>query len=178
MKRLFTVLAVSILMTVFAPVVRAEAPQPPPDNSSAELQRIKSLAGRWVTTTAMFGGKPQRMYTEYRVTSGGSAVVERIFPGTPQEMLSVYYDDDNGKLAMTHYCIMRNRPNLKLVSSSPDAITMDIAKIDGMKSKNEPAMGGVTIRFKDANHIETTCKGNGKGNAADQPMTMEYTRVR
>lgn len=149
----------------------------PSDNSSPELQRIKGLAGRWTTMTSMFGKKNQRMFTEYQVTAGGSAVLERIFPGTPEEMISVYYDDDHGKLAMTHYCIMRNRPTLKLVrSSSPDTIKMNVAKISGFKSKKEPSMGGVAIHFKDKNHIQQTCSGTGKEHP--EPMTLDYTRVR
>ena len=48
--------------------------------------------------------------------------MERIFPGTPQEMISVYYDDDKGRLAMTHYCMMRNRPTFKLVKSEGDTL--------------------------------------------------------
>lgn len=148
----------------------------PADHSSPELERIKSLAGRWSTTTDMFGGKPQRLFTEYAVTAGGSAVVERIFVGTPQEMVSVYYDDSRGKLAMTHYCIMRNRPTLKLAGSTDDSITLAVAKIDGARSKKEPAMGDITIRFKDKNHLEQTCRGSGTDKTP--PMTMEYTRVR
>lgn len=177
MKQTFKILLTALALTMtLSPVARADHPQPPADNSSAELNRIKSLAGRWTTTTSMFGKKNQRVYTEYQVTAGGSAVLERIFPGTPQEMISVYYDDDKGRLAMTHYCIMRNRPTLKLAKSDADTITMDVAKISGPKPKDGPSMGGVSIRFKDKNHIETTCSGKGKG--AGEPMTMVYTRIR
>ena len=182
MKQIFRiVLATWVLILVMSPVTRADDhPQPPPDKSSAELNRIKGLAGRWTTVTSMFGKKNQRMYTEYKVTAGGSAVLERIFPGTPQEMVSVYYDDDHGKLAMTHYCIMRNRPTLKLASSNSDTITMDVASISGLKSKKDPSMGGLALHFKDKNHIEQTCHANGKpesGKGKEKPMTMEYTRV-
>src|SRR3989338_5074087 len=123
MQRTFKILFISLLlMMALSSASRAGGDmQLPPDNSSAELARIKSLAGRWTGVTSMFGKPDQRVYVEYEVTSGGSAVLERIFPGTPEEMISVYYDDNKGKLAMTHYCILRNRPTLKLVrSNSPD----------------------------------------------------------
>lgn len=177
MKPIFKILLTTwVFMLVLSPALRAGGDhEVPPDNSSAELNRIKSLAGRWTTTTSMFGKKNQRMYTEYEVTAGGSAVLERIFPGTPQEMISVYYDDKHGKLAMTHYCIMRNRPTLKLAKSTEDTLTMDVTKVEGVKSKKDPSMGAVTIRFKDKNHIEQTCSSNDKGK--EKPMTMEYTRV-
>lgn len=150
----------------------------PPDNSSPELQQIKNLAGRWSTVTSMFGKKNQRMFTEYQVTAGGSAVLERIFPGTPYEMVSVYYDDDHGKLAMTHYCIMRNRPTLKLAHSTADTITLHLDKISGAKSKKDESMGDLEITFRDKNHMAQTCDGQGKGKNKTAPMTMEFTRVR
>jgi hypothetical protein len=179
MKTIFKVLVVSWVFAVaFSPVAGAEEMQIPPDSSSAELERIKSLAGRWTSTTSMFGKPNERVYTEFEVTAGGSAVLERIFPGTPNEMVSVYYDDDKGKLAMTHYCIMRNRPTLKLVSSDADTITMDVVKVDGLKSKNDPSMGAITLQFKDKNHFTSTCRGRGKDSEKQEPMTMEYTRVR
>ena len=37
---------------------------------------------------------------DIQVTSGGSALVEKLSPGTPHEMVSVYHDKD-GELAMT-----------------------------------------------------------------------------
>lgn len=154
----------------------AETSYMPADTTSPELARLKSLAGKWTTTTSMFGKQNQRVYTEYQVTAGGSAVLERIFPGTPEEMMSVYYDDKNGKLAMTHYCIMRNRPQLALAGSDADSMTLDVERIDGLRSKKDPTMGAMTIRFLDKDRIETTCRGNEKGKQA--PMTMTYTRVR
>ena len=181
MKHIFKILLAAWVFTIaLTPAVRADdmPHQPPPDNSSAELNRIKALAGRWSSTTSMFGKPNERVYTEYEVTAGGSAVLERIFPGTPQEMVSVYYDDNKGKLAMTHYCIMRNRPTLKLEKSSEDTITMDVAKVEGLKSKKDPSMGAMTIHFKDKNHFESTCQSRGKDAEKQPPMTMEFTRVR
>lgn len=179
-KTLKLVIAVWILTVALSSAVRADDQphQPPPDNSSAELNRIKELAGRWSSTTSMFGKPNEKVYTEYEVTAGGSAVLERIFPGTPQEMVSVYYDDDKGKLAMTHYCIMRNRPILKLASSSEDTIKMDVAKVEGLKSKDDRSMGATTLNFKDKDHFSSTCSGRGKGAEKEAPMTMEFTRVK
>jgi hypothetical protein len=179
MKRFSKILfAAFIFSLALAPALRAETPpQPPPDQSSAELNRIKALAGRWSTTTSMFGKPNEKAFTEFEVTAGGSAVLQKIFPGTPQEMVSVFYDDDQGKLAMTHYCIMRNRPTLTLKESKGDTFTMDVTKVEGLKSKDDPSMGAITIRFKDKDHFETTCQGRGAGHEKDKPMTMEYTRV-
>lgn len=173
MKQTIKGLMVAVFFILSAGAGAEEMPLPS-DTSSPELQRIKSLAGRWVTESSMFG-KKEKLYTEYEVTANGSAVLERIFPGTPNEMLSVYYDDDKGKLAMTHYCIMRNRPTLKLVNSSPDTIKMDIKKIEG-KTRKDSSMGGVAIHFKDKNHIVQTCSSKDKGK--EMPMSMEWTRVR
>jgi len=154
-----------------------KAPEPPPNVSSPELNRIKSLAGRWSSTTSMFGKKDEQVFTEYSVTAGGSAVLERIFPGTPNEMVSVYYDDDKGKLAMTHYCIMRNRPHFKLAKSDKDEIKMDVTKIEGLKSKHDPSMGAITLHFDDKDHFTSTCAGKGKSEGDQGPMAMRYTRV-
>lgn len=173
-------LLIAFVLTIgLSPLVHAgePMPKPPVDTSSAELNRIKSLAGRWMTTTSEFGTPNQKVYVDFEVTAGGSAVVEKIFPGTPMEMLSVFYDDDHGKLAMTHYCIMRNRPTLKLVSIDGDTLTMDIAKVEGLKSKDESSMGKMSMQFKDSDHFASTCEGRGPGQAKKPPMTMEFTRV-
>lgn len=178
---LFTLILVFSLMTQVvgcaANVEKAKPMEVQTDNSSRELQLIKSLAGRWTSTTSMFGKENEKVFTEYSITAGGSAVLERIFPGTPQEMVSVYYDDDNGKLAMTHYCMLRNRPYFKLEKSGPDEIKMDVIKIEGNTSKDTPSMGAMTIKFEDNNHFISTCEGEGKEKGKKEAHSMRYTRV-
>ncbi len=180
MKYPFKTLMVACLLALtFSMVAQADdTHQIPPDTSSAELQKIKSLEGRWSSVTSMFGKENEKVFTEYQVTAGGSAVLEKIFPGTPQEMISVYYDDENGKLTMTHYCIMRNRPTLKLASATSDTLKLDVKKVEGLKSKKDPSMGGAEMHFKDKDHFETTCKGSGKDKENEAPMTMEWARVK
>lgn len=71
---------------------------------------IKKLQGEW-RGPAMQKGMPPS-HSIYKVTAGGSAVQESIFPGTKMEMLSVYHMD-HGSLLMTHYCALGNQPRMK-----------------------------------------------------------------
>ena len=47
----------------------------------------------------------------FRVTAGGSAVEETVFPGTEQEMVTLYFVRD-GRLQLTHYCMAGNQPHM------------------------------------------------------------------
>lgn len=87
------------------------APKPSPVEARAVLERLKSLAGTWVfrdVPEGLEGGK-----VIYRITAGGSAVVEEQFAGADHEMVSVYHLDGDD-LLMTHYCAAGNQPRLKL----------------------------------------------------------------
>ena len=69
---LYLMALVSIFAVSFASADRVDeksAHQPPPDVSSAELNRIKALAGKWTSTTSMFGKKDEKVFTEYTVTA-------------------------------------------------------------------------------------------------------------
>lgn len=177
MKPILKIMMIAWILAFTLPAVSNAADMKmPPIKSSPELERIKSLAGRWSMVTSMFGKKNQRLFTEFKVTADGSAVLERIFPGTPYEMVSMYYDNDQGKLTMTHYCILHNRPTLTLASSTEDTITLRVTKVSGAKSKKGQSMGDIKFTFKDKNHLEEKC--GHKGKEKPQPMTTEYTRVR
>lgn len=94
---------------------------------SPELQRIKELAGKWHGTTfrASEGTNPAEM--TYTVTGRGSAVVEVMFPGKPNEMTTVYHDDINGHLVAEHYCTAMNQPRLRMVESDEGHIKLVFA---------------------------------------------------
>src|SRR5438552_9127359 len=91
-----------------------------PHQSSSEFERMKGLVGTWKGKTDM-GQGPMEFTVEYRLVSGGSAVEERIFAGTPKEMVTMYYDR-NGKLSLTHYCMLGNRPGMVFKSADAKAI--------------------------------------------------------
>jgi hypothetical protein len=105
--------SVSILIAALTAIFSANAGEPAkPYVGSAEFQKLKSLAGTWQGSTDM-GQGPMPITVQYRVTSGGSAVEERLFADTPMEMVTIYHDKD-GQLALTHYCSLCNRPSMTL----------------------------------------------------------------
>ena len=112
---------------------------------SADFERMKSLVGTWKGTTDM-GQGPMEITVEYRLVSGGSAIEERIFAGTPKEMVTMYHDQ-GGKLALTHYCMLANRPGMVTRSSDKNTIAFDFDPSCGLNSKSETHMHSLTITF-------------------------------
>lgn len=145
---------------------------PPPYVGSAELQKMKSLVGKWE------GPSPDMPYgkiiLDYKVTSNGSAVVETILPGTPMEMISVYHDNKDGKLAMTHYCAMANAPEMVLQNPGEEKMILALNP-DSIKA-GEPHMHHLEITLKDATQMEQTwqCQPDGK---TTKEQTSILTRV-
>src|SRR5438105_1544223 len=95
-----------VLLTFTAGAWGEEKPaaKAPAAATNAGLERIKKLAGTWVMADK--DGKPtDTVVSVIKVTAGGSAVQETIFPGQPQEMVSVYHTD-GPDLVMTHYCML------------------------------------------------------------------------
>ena len=129
----------------------AGEPSHPPYSGSKEFQRMKELVGVWEGTSNM-SKEGEKVRIEYRLSSGGSSVVETLFPGTADEMISVYYDIE-GKLTMTHYCALRNQPRMEIQNSDTQNLHfmyVDGSNIDPMKDAH---MHSLTISFVDKDHI-------------------------
>ena len=75
----------------------------------AAFEKLKTLAGDWT------GSGQQGMATpvSYKVSANGNVVMETLFPGTPHEMITMYYLAE-GDLVATHYCAGGNQPHFKL----------------------------------------------------------------
>ncbi len=122
-----------------------------PYSGSKEYERMRQLVGVWEGTSNM-GKEGQPVRVEYRLTAGGSAIVETLFPGTPEEMISVYYDNQ-GKLSMTHYCMLQNQPTMKLLNPGADRFDFIFAEGNGINPNKDPHMHALTISFVDKDHI-------------------------
>ena len=121
--------------------------------ASAGLERLKKLAGTWVE--AGKDGQPtDKVVSVIRVTAAGSAVHETLFPGQPQEMVSVYHLD-KGELVMTHYCALGNQPRMKAdPASPPNKIHFAFAGGTNLDPAKDMHMHEGTLTFVDDDHIE------------------------
>ncbi len=143
---------------------------------SPEFERMKTLVGNW-TGKVDVGQGPQEMTVQYRLLAGGSVLEERCFIGTPNEMISMFYDQ-GGKLAMTHYCMIGNRPGMLLKSSDAKSITFDFDKTCGINPEKESHMHAMTITFDDADTITTSCKAIMDGKEMpEQPATFKRMKL-
>ena len=138
---------------------------PQPSAASAEFAKIKALAGKWTGTSDGPEGANKPAAAEYRVTSGGSAVVETLFPGTDHEMVSVYHER-NGQLAITHYCMLGNQPELTLTGETPNQLELSLAPGSSIKSDTETHMHALTLVWADPDHLTQTWTLYEQGKAA------------
>jgi hypothetical protein len=164
-------------MLLLATSVALAAGAPPEAKpGSAEFERMKSLVGTWQGKADM-GEGPIDMTIQYRLLAGGSVLEERVFAGTPHEMVTMYYDK-NGRLALTHYCVMGNRPGMLLGSSDAKTLKFDFDKDCGINPDKESHMHSLTIRFDDANTITSSCKAIIDGKVMDEhPTTLKRVKT-
>ena len=128
----------------------------------ASFDNVKALVGQWEGTTKM-GDKDTLVTASYEMTAGGTAILERLFAGTPHEMVSVYHGDGN-QVAMTHYCMLGNQPKMTLRKADKNMMVFDVTSTSGIKSAQEPHMHSLSIAMADADHMkqEWTLFENGK----------------
>src|SRR5262245_54151200 len=172
MKTKITLFCASLLL---AAVSLREDGLPQPKPGSPEFERMKTLVGTW-TGKADMGQGPVDMTVQYRLISGGSVLEEKVFVGTPHEMTTMYYDKE-GKLAMTHYCVLGNRPGMILKSSDAKTIRFDFDKTCGINPKKESHMHAMSITFDDADTITCSCKAIMDGKEeAERATTLKRTK--
>ena len=92
------------------------APLTNPD-AEAQFSRIKSLAGNWQWAPDL-APELAGLVATYRITAGGTVVLETLFPGDPFEMVTMYHLDGN-QLICTHYSTAGNQPSMRAQSGDP-----------------------------------------------------------
>src|SRR5271166_261834 len=125
----------------------------PPPPTNVNLEKMKKLAGTWLMADK--DGKPtDQVASIIKVTAGGSAIHETLFPGQPLEMISVY-TQDKGDVVMTHYCVLGNQPKMKADPASPkNQIHFAFAGGTNLDPAKDKHMHGATLTFVDDDHIE------------------------
>jgi hypothetical protein len=122
--RAIVLFAVSALFLSCQVVVHDGRPEHHAEESfhnHARLSDMDGMLGTWNAADEN-GVSTGEVVSEFRITAGGSAIAETMFAGQPHEMVTMYFTSPDG-LYMTHYCAIKNHPNL---SASIDEATGDL----------------------------------------------------
>lgn len=130
----------------------------PPAPTNAGLEKMKKLVGTWVAADKDGKGTDQ-VVSVIRLTAGGSAVIETLFPGQPQEMVSIY-TAEGPDLIMIHYCVLGNQPRMKAKTTSPgNKIRFEFAGGGNLDVKKDKHMHAATLTIVDDDRIEVDGEG-------------------
>ena len=138
--------AIGALVIFISSVALADNHEHKPAKVSPEFESMKALVGTW-EGKAKVHGKDETVKVVYELTSGGTTIVEKLGPGTPMEMVTVY--SSNGKTtSATHYCMAGNQPQLALKNAKGNSFTFEMVGTNGIADANEMHMHAVTLTVK------------------------------
>ncbi|MDH3404616.1 MAG: hypothetical protein OES32_14370 [Acidobacteriota bacterium] len=102
------------VLVVSVPALAAEGASP-----ADVFDRLQSMAGTWNVTAEQVAGEPEgeggplEAVHEFRLSAGGTVVMEVMGAGTDHEMINMFHMDGDD-LVLTHYCAGGNQPTMKL----------------------------------------------------------------
>jgi hypothetical protein len=142
-----------ILAVAAAPLSADEKHVPTKHAANPAFEKFKQLAGEWVAKQKGEDGK--EVHLTYKVTSGGSAVVETIMPGGEHEMVSVIHPDGND-VVLTHYCMLGNQPQMRASGLHGNSVEFKFVRATNTKSDKDMHMHDATFTFVDPDTLRTT----------------------
>jgi hypothetical protein len=162
--------AIALFFTAALATPLSSAQQP----AVVAFDKLKALSGDWIDVDGAFGMKDKVAVT-YRVTGGGTSVVETLFAGTPHEMTTVYYKDGT-HVALTHYCSAGNQPRMR--ATTTDGSSLDFAFDGG--TNFDPAKDGHMhagrIDFLGPDRVKAQWIGWDKGKPSAHSPTFTIAR--
>jgi hypothetical protein len=132
----------------------------------AAFERLKKLVGDWQMVDSKEKSEAKTVALTYRLTAGGSALVETVFPGGEHEMVTVYHRDGDG-LFLTHYCHLGNQPRMRAtIGSDKNELAFEFAGGTNIDPAKDTHMHRATIRLVDDDHFTSEWELFKDGKAA------------
>lgn len=151
MKR--TLILFAMILTLSVPLAHAGDPVMSTHQGSADFEKLKNLAGTWEGASATTGQQAAAPVTvEYAVSSNGSILLEKLMPGTPHEMVTVYYER-GGKIHLTHYCAVGNQPRMDLASHEDNTFNFSFSDSSDIDPAQEAHMHALTLELNGDNNL-------------------------
>jgi hypothetical protein len=166
---------ITLTAVLLALSVSATSTPGPKDAGKQAFKKMKTLVGKWEGTMGE-GKESMPASVEYKLTGSDSALVETLGPGSPYEMVSIYYMDyDN--LVMTHYCGAGNQPSMKL-KPGKDANVLFFDFVSGSNMKpSDMHMHRVTFTFDGPDHVVSVWQSFKDGKPGEKAK-FDFRRVK
>jgi len=153
MKRQLLIVGLVCLGVTLSAIGDDKHDHAPSAPTNAGFEKLKSLVGSWVAADEK-GQPTDQVVSVIRLTAGGSAIHETLFPGEPHEMVSIY-TPDGPDVVMTHYCMLGNQPQMKAKSASPEnKLNFEFVGGTNLHPKKDKHMHSAVLTFVDDNHFE------------------------
>lgn len=136
------------------------------DRKKEMWEPLVALAGEW-EMTGKDGKKVTALVVD--VSSGGSIIRERIFPGTENEMTNVYCMDGDD-VVLTHYCHAGNQPHMRATSGAGGKFNFAFESV-ALPAADAFYMGSMNLTIIDKDHMEQAWNGV-QGEKRTEPMVV------
>jgi hypothetical protein len=134
-------------------------------DAGSAFQYLKTLAGDWERQSGDHEHGSSSRSVTFRVSGAGSTVVETLYPGEKNEMVSIYHMDGKD-LLLTHYCALQNAPVMKFAKSDrPGEIKFEFLGGTNFDPKVDAHVHEGVLRIKDENTFESDFTGFVGGKA-------------
>jgi len=143
-------------------------------NTQAAFDKLKSLEGSWAGKTS----DGRDVQVDFRVVSGGSAVMSEIHGQAEANMITMFHPDGD-RLLMTHYCGTGNQPRM-VGTLSPDGKTISFNFLDAtnVRASQPGHMQQLVLNLPDSNHQTEQWNFLGQDGKMEHHQTFDLQRVK
>ncbi|MCB9903054.1 MAG: hypothetical protein H6831_01465 [Planctomycetes bacterium] len=143
--------------------------------SDEHFRMFTELQGDWYFVDEN-GDPTDDLALSYELTGGGSAVMERVFPGQDHEMVTMYYMD-GGNLMLTHYCAVGNQPTMiEMPTDSQRVVIFEFYRGTNLDPSTSSYMHDAKFEFLDVDRMRSTWRFYKEGKPAGEEV-MDVIRV-
>ena len=148
------------------------------DEKAGVMDKLTALEGDWVLLDED-GQETEVIGSTFRLTSAGTAVMELMFPDSPDghEMLNVYHADGD-RILMTHYCAAGNQPRVEVrATDDEDRLELRFESITNLPSPDADHMRQAEYVFDGKDRLTTRWRSMTDGKLSEEnSITFELKR--
>jgi len=141
------------------------------------MEKLTALEGDWMLLDED-GRETDVVGSSFRLTAGGSAVVETMFPNSADghEMVNMYHADGD-RVLMTHYCAAGNQPRL-VVETTDDENRLELRfeSITNLATPKATYMSEAVYVFDGDDRLTTTWRSMVDGELTEEKTTIDLKR--